>query len=139
MTAFATAAEDPWRHGLSLFGDLKYPAGFRHFDYVDPQAPKGGTVRQMAFGTYDNFNPTVAGVKGSLSAGIDLVYDSLMVSSMDEVSAMYGLIAESGDFEQAISVQQGLIAQVRTAGQTGHLPRLEANLRRYEKREPVRM
>ena len=95
LTAFATAAEDPWRHGLSLFGDLKYPAGFRHFDYVDPQAPKGGTVRQMAFGTYDNFNPTVAGVKGSLAAGIDLVYDSLMVSSMDEVSAMYGLIAES--------------------------------------------
>lgn len=95
LTAYATAAEDPWRHGLSLFGDLKYPASFRHFDYVDPQAPKGGTVRQMAFGTYDNFNPTVAGVKGSLSAGIDLIYDSLMVSSMDEVSTEYGLIAES--------------------------------------------
>jgi microcin C transport system substrate-binding protein len=50
-----------WQHGLSLFGDLKYPAGFPHFDYVNPSAPKGGTVRQAAFGTYDNFSLVVAG------------------------------------------------------------------------------
>jgi tetratricopeptide (TPR) repeat protein len=59
--------------------------------------------------------------------------------SPDVTETLAMALAESGDFEQAIAVQQGLIAQVRTAGQTGHLPRLEANLRRYEKREPVRM
>ena len=50
------ASERDWRHGLSLFGELKYPAGFKHFDYVNPNAPKGGTVRMIAFGTFDNFN-----------------------------------------------------------------------------------
>src|SRR5215472_5566368 len=40
-----------WKHGLSLFGELKYPAGFKHFDYVNPSAPKGGSVRLMALGT----------------------------------------------------------------------------------------
>ena len=59
--------------------------------------------------------------------------------SPDVTETLAMALAESGDFEQAIAVQQGLIAQVRTAGQTGHLPRLEANLRRYEKNEPVRM
>ena len=60
-----------WKHGLSLFGELKYPAGFKHFDYVNPNAPKGGTVRMIAFGTFDNFNQVVSGVKGSLAMGID--------------------------------------------------------------------
>src|ERR1043166_2319960 len=58
-----------WRHGLSLFGELKYPADFKHFDYVNPQAPKAGTVRLMAVGTFDNFNEVVAGLKGSIAAG----------------------------------------------------------------------
>ena len=58
-----------WRHGLSLFGDLKYPAGFKQFDYVNANAPKGGTARQIALGTFDNFNMVVAGVKGTLAAG----------------------------------------------------------------------
>src|SRR5216684_4290441 len=48
-----------WRHALSLFGDLKYPEGFKHFEYVNPNAPKGGSVRQVAFGTFDNFNTVV--------------------------------------------------------------------------------
>ena len=52
----AQAAEKNWRHGVSLFGDLKYPAGFRHFDYVNVGAPKGGIARQIAVGTFDNFN-----------------------------------------------------------------------------------
>ena len=98
--AFATSgrdaqAEPVWRHGLSLFGTLKYPAGFKHFEYVNPNAPKGGAARQIAFGTFDNFNQVVAGVKGSLVAGIDLIYDTLMVSALDEVSTEYGLLAES--------------------------------------------
>ena len=88
-------AEDAWHHGLSLFGDLKYPAGFPRFDYVNAQAPKGGVARLIALGTFDNFNIVVAGVKGNISSGVDLVYDTLMVAAMDEVSTEYGLIAES--------------------------------------------
>jgi microcin C transport system substrate-binding protein len=84
-----------WQHGLSLFGDLKYPAQFAHFDYVNPSAPKGGTVRQAAFGTYDNFNMVVAGWKGKLAVGLDLIYETLLTPSMDEASAEYGLLAEA--------------------------------------------
>ena len=79
----------------SLFGDLKYPAGFKQFDYVNANAPKGGAVRQIALGTFDNFNPVVAGVKGSLAAGIELIYETLAVASLDEVSSEYGLLAEA--------------------------------------------
>jgi microcin C transport system substrate-binding protein len=91
----AGAAEKQWRHGLSLFGDLKYKPDFKHFDYVNPNAPKGGTVRQLAIGTFDNFNMVVAGAKGTMAAGVDLVYDTLMILALDEVSAEYGLLAES--------------------------------------------
>jgi microcin C transport system substrate-binding protein len=54
-----------WRHGISLFGGLKYPVGFKHFDYVDPKAPKGGLVRRGALGTFDNFNVVVAGIRAT--------------------------------------------------------------------------
>jgi len=91
----AQAQERLWRHGLSLFGDLKYPPGFKQFDYVNANAPKGGAVREIAIGTYDNFNGVVAGVKGSLAAGIDFIYDTLLVSALDEVSTEYGLVAEA--------------------------------------------
>ena len=98
----AAAQEDKkeWRHGLSLFGSLKYPPGFKHFDYVNPNAPKGGTVRLGAFGTFDNFNVAVSGVKGSIAAGFAVIgdgfiYDSLLTSSLDEVATEYGLLAES--------------------------------------------
>ena len=77
LAASAAAAERSWRHGLSLFGDLRYPQGFKHFDYVNPDAPKGGAVRQIAFGTYDNFNLAVAGVKGVIAGGIGEVFDTL--------------------------------------------------------------
>ena len=93
--AQGAAGEAGWRHGLSLFGDLKYPAGFKHFDYVNPNAPKGGIVRMAAVGTFDNFNPVVAGVKGSIAGGITLVFNTLMDQAEDEVSAEYGLLAES--------------------------------------------
>ena len=91
----ARAQQETWQHGLSLFGELKYPEGFKHFDYVNASAPKGGSARQIAFGTYDNFNLVVAGVKGSLAGGIDLLYDTLMVAALDEVSTEYGLLAEA--------------------------------------------
>ena len=90
------AADGPaWRHALSLFGEVKYPAGFKHFDYVNPDAPKGGEVRQIAIGTFDNFNLAVAGVKGSIVIGIDQIYDTLLVPAQDEVATEYGLLAES--------------------------------------------
>jgi microcin C transport system substrate-binding protein len=93
--AEAQAASAAWRHGLSPFGELKYPAGFKHFDYVNPNAPKGGSVCQIGLGPFDNFNMVVAGVKGSLALGIDLVYQTLFVPSLDEVSSEYGLLAEA--------------------------------------------
>ncbi len=83
-----------WGHCLPLSGDLKYPAGFRHFDYVNPQAQKGGTLRLAALGTFDNFNQVVAGLKGLFAAAAGTICDTLMVASLDEPMANYGLIAE---------------------------------------------
>jgi len=91
----AAAQTKNWKHGLSLFGELKYPEGFKNFDYVNPAAPQGGTVRQIAFGTFDNFNIVVAGVKGSVAMGTELSGETLMTAALDEVSTEYGLLAES--------------------------------------------
>lgn len=83
-----------WRHALSLFGDIKYPADFKRFDYVNPDAPKSGVVRQILIGTFDNLNVTVAGVKGAIAAPVQLIYESLTTPSLDEVSTEYGALAE---------------------------------------------
>ena len=91
----AAAQAREWRHGLSLFGDLKYPEGFKHFDYVNPAAPPGGAIRQIAVGTFDNFNQVVSGVKGSLAMGTDLFIETLTTPALDEVSTEYGLLAEA--------------------------------------------
>jgi len=93
--AQSATATPGWRHALSLFGDIKYPADFKRFDYVNPDAPKGGIARQILIGTFDNFNVTVSGVKGSIAAAVQLVYEALMASSLDEVSTEYGALAES--------------------------------------------
>jgi microcin C transport system substrate-binding protein len=98
LPAFAPTAlanDKQWRHGLSLFGDLKYPAGFKHFDYVNPAAPKAGVVRLGVPGTFDNFNVVIRGVKGAIAGGIDAIYERLMTSAFDEVSGEYGLLAEA--------------------------------------------
>ncbi|MBM3529408.1 MAG: ABC transporter substrate-binding protein [Alphaproteobacteria bacterium] len=84
-----------WKHGLSLFGAPKYAPGFKNFDYVNVNAPKAGAARMIAFGTFDNFNMVVGGVKGSLVAGLDNLYDGLMAPALDEVSTEYGLLAEA--------------------------------------------
>jgi microcin C transport system substrate-binding protein len=94
-SAVAQTASPAWRHGASPFGDLKYPAGFGRFDYVNAKAPKGGSARQIALGTFDNFNPVVGLVKGALVQGTDLLYDTLLASALDEVSAGYGLLADA--------------------------------------------
>jgi microcin C transport system substrate-binding protein len=98
------AAEAPtWKHALSLFGDTKYPEGFKHFDYVNPNAPQGGVVRQLAFGTFDNFNTVVSGVKGNIAAGTELFTETLMTPALDEVSTEYGLLAEAVSFPEDFS------------------------------------
>ncbi len=80
-------------HGLSMYGDLKYGPGFKHFAYVNPDAPKGGEVRLAAIGTFDSLNPFIR--KGVPAAGIGEIFDTLMVGSADEPFSEYGLIAET--------------------------------------------
>jgi microcin C transport system substrate-binding protein len=101
--AIAQAEERVWRHGLSPFGDLKYPTAFKHFDYVNPNAPKDGVAWQGAFGTFDNFNTVIAGLKGSLAAGVDLIYETLLVASLDEISSEYGLLATAVSYPEDFS------------------------------------
>jgi microcin C transport system substrate-binding protein len=91
----AGGQEPAWRHGTSEFGDLKYPPGFKQFDYVNAKAPRTGTVRFSANGTFDNFNIVISDVKGALAAGIGIVYQSLTVAALDEVSSEYGLLADA--------------------------------------------
>ena len=103
-----------WKHGLSLFGDLKYPEGFKNFDYVNPKAPQGGAVREIALGTFDNFNTVVSGVKGSIAEGTELFLENLTTSAFDEVSTEYGLLAEAVSFpEDFASVTYRLRANAR--------------------------
>ena len=86
------------RHGLSTFGDLKYPPDFKHFDYVNPDAPKGGrivTIGTAALETFDSFNGFI--LKGDPAQGLGLLYDSLMTGAADETGSAYGLIAQSAD------------------------------------------
>ncbi len=98
----ASAATD-WSgasHGLSFFGDLKQPADFKHFGYVNPAAPKGGTLSMQissvsgnqSFNTFNTFNIYI--LKGEGAAGVGALFDSLMSGTGDEPDALYGLVAE---------------------------------------------
>ena len=80
------------RHGIAMHGDLKYPAGFKHFEYVNPNAPKGGKVRLHSIGTFDSFNSFI--IKGNPAAGTGFIYNTLMTSSSDEAFSQYGELAE---------------------------------------------
>ena len=82
-----------WVHADSLTEAPKYPEGFAHFDYVNPDAPKGGTVRLGDRGGFDTFNPILP--KGEVATGIGLIYETLLTSSLDEVNTSYGLLAEA--------------------------------------------
>ena len=79
-------------HALSLFGDVKYPEDFPHFDYVNPDAPKGGRVRLYDIGSFDSLHPYV--VQGEPALGVPFIYDTLLAASFDEPSTDYGLLAE---------------------------------------------
>ncbi|KUJ76563.1 peptide ABC transporter substrate-binding protein [Ruegeria marisrubri] len=86
-------------HGFSEFGDLKYPEGFAHFDYVNPDAPRGGELSYAAQGTFDSFNPfTRQGRAGARSAD---QYESLLYPSYDEPASYYGLLAESLEYPES--------------------------------------
>ena len=88
-------------HGLTLLEDLKYPADFKRLDYVNPDAPKGGTLRRYSIGTFDTFNPYI--IKGNPSGASSMVYQTLMDSPMDEISAGYGQIADSVEVADNLS------------------------------------
>lgn len=84
-------------HGISVFGDLKYGPGFQHFDYVNPDAPKGGRLRLSGRDTFDNLNPFI--LKGVSAHGLGMLFDTLMARATDEPDALYGLIAETVELD----------------------------------------
>jgi len=89
----ASVAASRVSHGISIFGDLKYGPDFEYFDYVEPDAPKGGRLRLAGRDSFDNLNPFI--LKGDSAQGVGLLFDSLMARATDEPDALYGLIAES--------------------------------------------
>ncbi len=90
--ALSDPESQPRHHALSLIGEPKYGPDFQHFDWVNPDAPKGGTVRFAVEGTFDSLNPFT--IKGMPASALGMLYDSLMAQSPDEELAEYGLIAE---------------------------------------------
>jgi microcin C transport system substrate-binding protein len=94
-------AEEGERHGMSAFGDLKYPADFKHFDYVNPDAPKGGVFSQVGpnkqynqnFLTFNSLNSYI--LKGDAAQGMELTFATLMASASDEPDGLYGLVARA--------------------------------------------
>ena len=97
----AAAQDITVSHGSPLVGELKYGPDFTHFEYANPNAPKGGEVKFWAFGSYDTLNPFT--LKGRTAAGVGLTFESLMESAADEPSSQYGLIAESMEFPDDFS------------------------------------
>lgn len=104
FTPYAVSAEDTPappptpQHAVALHGTPKYPADFTHLDFVNPDAPKGGTLKQHAIGTFDSLNPFI--IKGTPAAGLNylrsgLVYQSLMQNAWDEPFSLYGVLAET--------------------------------------------
>ena len=93
QTSLADGDQPELRHAISLYGAPKYPRDFQHFDYVNPQAPKGGDLRQGIIGHFDSLVPYID--RGTAAAGSYLMYDTLLARSRDEPLSKYGLIAQS--------------------------------------------
>ncbi len=93
ILAPALHAEPERHHALSLIGEPRYPPGFKHFDYVNPDAPKGGKVRLSATGTFNSLNPFI--LRGDPAAGVGFIYENLFEQSLDEPGTAYALLAES--------------------------------------------
>lgn len=102
---FAPQAQAQMRHGLSVFGDLKYGPDFKQFDYVNPAAPKGGSYSEWTYQVFDNLNPYI--LKGiaprvvSDSFGVTRTFATLMERAEDEPDAMYGYVAEAVERDPA--------------------------------------
>lgn len=92
LTCITAHAATAISHAIALHGNPKYPAGFKSFAYVNPDAPKGGNIRLEAMGTFDSLNPFIN--KGIAAAGINSIYDTLTIKSDDEPFTQYGLLAE---------------------------------------------
>jgi microcin C transport system substrate-binding protein len=97
----AQEPERVWRHGTSALGEPKYPEGFERFDYVNPDAPKGGTVRLGEMGSFDTFNPVLP--QGEPAPGIGLIYETLMTPALDQPLTYYGLLAETMSYPEDYS------------------------------------
>jgi microcin C transport system substrate-binding protein len=101
LTPVAMAAEGSEHHGISAFGDLKYPADFKQFDYVNPSAPKGGVFSHVATTrifnqnslTFNSLNGFI--LKGDAAQGVEITFASLMARAHDEPDALYGLAAQA--------------------------------------------
>ncbi|MEO1207508.1 MAG: extracellular solute-binding protein [Pseudomonadota bacterium] len=113
FTAASTLAAPS--HGLSAFGELKYPADFKHFDYVNPDAPKGGRISMIGPEgrvTFDSLNGFI--LKGDPAQGLAYLFDSLMVRAYDEPDAVYGLVAETAELADD---RKSVIFKMREAAQ----------------------
>ena len=95
LALFAAPSQAAPAHGLALHGEPKYPADFQRFDYVNPQAPKGGGVRLDETGAFDSLNGFI--LKGNAAPGLSLIYDTLTVHALDEPFTEYGLLSETLD------------------------------------------
>ena len=93
VTPLAATADPAPTHAIAMHGQPKYGPDFSHFDYVNPNAPKGGTVRLASIGTFDSLNPFI--IKGVPAQGATLPFETLMSPSSDEAFSQYGLIAQS--------------------------------------------
>lgn len=96
VLASMVLASPAWaQNSIAMHGAPKYADGFKHFDYVNADAPKGGTLRTSALGSFDNLNGF--SIKGQAASGLGMIYDSLTTRSEDEPFTQYGLLAESMD------------------------------------------
>ncbi|SOH92513.1 microcin C transport system substrate-binding protein [Monaibacterium marinum] len=86
-------------HGISSFGDLKYGPDFEHFDYVNPDAPRGGYFTTWGFGSFDSVRPYI--LRGNAAGSAGILYDSLLTGSADEPDALYGLVAETIEYPES--------------------------------------
>ena len=111
----STASAKAEQHGLSLFGDLKYPAPFKKFSYANARAPKKGKLTIGAQGGFDSLNPFI--IKGRPAQYLTLIYDTLMAPSLDEPASAYGLIARSVEIAQS---PKGQIHVTFTLRRTAH-------------------
>lgn len=93
--------EKEWKHYLSYLEEVKYPADFEHFDYVNPDAPKAGLFRDAEMGGFDTFNPILP--QGEPAIGLGLIYETLFTPSYDEILTDYGLLAEAVSYPEDVS------------------------------------